>query len=266
MRLVTIPLLASLLALSLAAFAGGETAQKSADKAAATGKPNTSGQGTENPYIKNYVNKGRPAIALQPDPDGPKIYRGKDQVADYKRMLENGFDMVGYSSFRGLDVAPEKATEQAKTIKADLVLVYAEQKASTPASVQIEQARKAKKAQNQNEAASADTLMPQDQKLYEYFASYWVKLAPPLIGVHVEANTKDEKPFGLRVVAVVKESPAAKATIQEDDVLTRIGDVALDKPAALTQAAQRYAGQTVEVLYMRGDNDGKTAMTLNNRL
>lgn len=266
MRLVTKPVLALLLALSLAACAGSGTTQKIADKTATGNNSNSLEQASENPYIKNYVNKGRPAIALQPDPDGPKIYRGKDQVSDYKRMLENGFDMVGYSSFRGLDVAPEKATEQAKIIKADLVLVYAEQKASTPASVQIDQARKAKKAQNQNASAGSDTPAPQDQTLYEYFASYWVKLAPPLIGVHVEANTQDEKPFGLRVVAVVKESPAARATIQEDDVLTRIGDVVLDRPAALTQAAQRYAGQTVEVLYKRGDNDGKTAMTLNNRL
>jgi membrane-associated protease RseP (regulator of RpoE activity) len=262
MRLVTKPVLAFLLALSLAACAGSGTTQKIADKTAAGNNSNSPEQASENPYIKNYVNKGRPAIALQPDPDGPKIYRGKDQVADYKRMLENGFDMVGYSSFLGLDVAPEKAAEQAKAIKADLVLVYAEQKASTPASVQIDQARKAKKTQDQG----IDTPAPQDQTLYKYFASYWVKLAPPLIGVHVETNAQDEKPFGLRVVAVVKESPAAKAAIQEDDVLTRIGDVVLDKPATLTQAAQRYAGKTVEVLYKRGDNDGKTTMTLNSRL
>jgi len=265
MRSVARPMLVLLLALNLAACAGSGTTQKIADKTAAGNSPNSPEQVSENPYIKNYVSKGRPAIALQPDPDGPKIYRGKSQVSDYKRMLENGFDMVGYSSFRGLDVAPEKATEQAKTIKADLVLVYAEQKASTPASVRINQARKAKKAQDQNDSASSDTPAPQDQTLYEYFASYWVKLAPPLIGVHVEANTQDDKPFGLRVVAVVKESPAAKAAIQEDDVLTRIGDVALDKPATLTQAAQRYAGQTVDVLLVRGNYDKKTVMTLNSR-
>jgi membrane-associated protease RseP (regulator of RpoE activity) len=202
---------------------------------------------------------------LQPDPAGPKIYRGENQAGDYKRMLENGFDMLGYSSFQGLDVAPEKATEQAKNIKADLVLVYAEQKGSTPASVQIEQARKAKKAQDQNASASGDTPAAQDQKLYEYFASYWVKLAPPLIGVHVESYTQDDRRPGLRVIAVVKESPAARAAIQEDDVLTRIGDIALDKPAALTQAAKRYEGETVNVALHRGDNDLTLPMTLNSR-
>ncbi|HLD08880.1 MAG TPA: PDZ domain-containing protein [Methylophilaceae bacterium] len=256
MRLVIRPILALLLALSLAACAGGGATQKTADKAAANNKSGSTEQASENPYAKSYVNKGRPTIALQPDPDGPKIYRGQNQVNDYKLMLENGFDMVGYSSFKGRGIAPEKATEQAKDIKADLVLLYAEKKGSTPASVQIDQARK-----NAGDGANK----AQDQTLYEYFASYWVKLAPPLIGVHVEANTQDDKRFGLRVMAVVRESPAARAAIQEDDVLTRIGDVALDKPEALTQAAQRYAGQTVDVLYKRGDNEGKTVMTLNNR-
>ncbi len=232
MRLVTGAVLALLLTLSLSARAD------------------------ENPYVKSFVNKGRPAIALQPDPAGPKIYRGQDQVEDFKLMLENGFDMVGYSSFQGLDIPPEKATEQAKAVKADLVLLYATQKGNTPLSVQLDQARK--KAPEEADKA-------QDQKLYEYFASYWVRLAPPLIGVHVENNTQDDSQPGLRVIAVVKESPAAKAAIQDEDVLTRIGDVTLDKPEALTQAAKRYEGKTVDVLYKRGGNDGKTTMTLNSR-
>jgi len=216
----------------------------------------------ENPYAKSYVSKGKPAIALQPDPEGPKLYRGKNQVDDYTRMLENGFDMVGYSSFHGLDVAPEKATEQARSIKADLVLVYAEQKSSTPATVQIDQARKKLR---DNDSADSETASTQNNNLYEYFASYWVKLAPPLIGVHVEADAKDESRPGLRILAVVKDAPAAMAGLQEGDVLTRIGEFALDKPEALTQAAQHYAGQTVDVIYQRAGNEEKTVMTLNKR-
>ena len=219
---------------------------------------------SENPYAKSFVSRDRPSIALQPDSSGPKLYRGANQVDDYKRMLENGFDMIGYSSFQGLDVSPEKATEQARDIKADMVLVYAERKGGTPASVQIDQARQ--KAKDKDTATDkADGASAKDQKLYEYFASYWVKLAPPLIGVHVEANAQDENRFGLRVIAVVKDSPAAKAGITDEDVLTRIGEFALDKPEALTKAAQHYAGQTVDVTYKRGESEASTSMTLNSR-
>ena len=260
MRLVTRPILASLLALSLtlslAACVGGGAKQKTADEDVASSDSGSVGLASENSYVKSYVSRGRPTIALQPDPAGPKIYRGENQVGDYKLMLENGFDMLGYSSFKGQDIAPEKATVQAKNIKADLVLLYAEKKGGTPVGVQIDQARK---------KTGDEVKTDRDQILYEYFASYWVKLAPPLIGVHVESNILDENRFGLRVIAVVKESPAAKAAIQEDDVLTRIGDIALDKPEALTQAAKRYEGKTVDVLYKRGDNEGKTTMTLNSR-
>jgi hypothetical protein len=254
MRLFTRAILTLLLILGLVACAGGGV--KKSDENAASGDSGSAGQGSENPYTKSYVNKGRPSIALQPDPDGPKIYRGESQVEDYKRMLENGFDMLGYSSFQGTDVPPEQATEQAKSIKADLVLLYAERKGKTPLSVQLDQARK-KARDGANEA--------QNQKLYQYFASYWVKLAPPLIGVHVEASAQGDRRSGLRVMAVVRGSPAARAAIQEDDVLTRIGDVAMDNPEALTQAAKRYAGQTVDVLFKRGNSDGKTVMTLNSQ-
>jgi C-terminal processing protease CtpA/Prc len=186
-------------------------------------------------------------------------------VDDYKRMLENGFDMLGYSSFHGLDVAPEKATEQARNIKADLVLVYAEQKSSTPATVQIDQARKKLRDKSDDDTENSEAASTLNNNLYEYFASYWVKLAPPLIGVHVEADAKDESRSGLRVLAVVNDAPAAKAGLQEGDVLTRIGEFALDKPEVLTQAAQHYAGQTVDVIYQRAGNEEKTAMTLNKR-
>lgn len=263
MRLDIKILFGLLLTLSLNGYADEDTSQKIADKPADR-KSGNAEQTLENPYSKSYVSRGRPTVALQPDTTGPKIYRGKDEVSDYQRMLENGFDMLGYSSFQGLDVPPARAIEQAQKLKADLVLVYAKQKGSRPVSVQIDQMRK--KAQDQKAPTGSDvSSSPQNQALYEYFASYWVKLAPPLIGVHVETyNEEDSKP-GLRVIAVVKESPAAKAAIQGGDVLTRIGDVELSKPEMLTQAAQRYAGQTVEVLYQRGNDDAKTVMTLNSR-
>jgi C-terminal processing protease CtpA/Prc len=65
------------------------------------------------------------------------------------------------------------------------------------------------------------------------------------------------------VLAVVKQSPADKASIRHGDVLLKIGDVELNKPELLSQAARRYAGQTVELSYLRVKQPRKTLITLN---
>lgn len=220
----------------------------------------------ENPYSKSYVQKNTPAVPLQPDPAGPKLYRGEIKEQDYKRMLRNGYELIGQSSFQAADVPPEQALEHARKINADLVLVYSKLSGSVPLSVKLEQLReKAMNSEPQEDgSANVEVLKPDDgQNRYAYYASYWVKLAPPLIGVHV--NGPSDKVDGLTVVAVIRQSPAEQAGIREGDVLTRIGEVELDTPAALSRAAGRYAGNTVEVALQRDGASSTVSMTLNSR-
>lgn len=224
---------------------------------------------TENYYTKSYVNKNNPTVALQPDPDGPKLYSGNVKEEDYQRMLRSGYELRGYSSFEAADVAPEQATEHARKIGADLVLVYSKLTGSVPISVKIQQLReKAAKSDAEKTAAgesAVEVQKPAQENRYAYFASYWVKLAPPVIGVHVKGPGINDVTQGLVVVAVIKDSPAARADIQEGDMLVRIGEIDLNKPEALSLAAQRYAGQTVDVTLQRDGSDSKTSMTMNPR-
>ena len=255
MRLIII---LAILASSLLGCADVGRGRQAEDTAAA--KANV----VENPYATFYNPSKTPEIALQPDPDGPRVYRGNDQTADYQSMLENGFDMLGYSKFEGTDVTPEKLNEQARLVKADLVLVYTRLIGNTPVSVTLNKLREqSKMTEEEKKLADRGKMLPKEQGLYEYYASYWVKLAPPLIGVHIKGPTAGQGMKGLTVLAVVNRSPADKAMIVKDDVLLRIGEVELTKPEALTQAARRYAGQTVNVALHRGENDLTVAMTLN---
>ena len=223
----------------------------------------------ENPYIKGYLSLDKPTVALQPDPDGPKLFRGNNKDTDNNRMLVKGFDMLGYSSFEAREVKPEQALEQAKILKADLVLVYTKETAGTPASVKIqqlrEQAMKAKSKTATDAKDSKATTPADDSPVYNYYASYWVKIAPPVIGVHVKGTSKGATVDGLIVLAVVEGSPAFKASLQEGDMLTRIGDIALTNTQSLSQVVKSYEGKTVDVEYVREGKPSKTVMTLNKR-
>jgi len=218
----------------------------------------------ENPYTKTYLGLDKPTVTLQPDPTGPKLFRGNNKDTDNSRMLVKGFDMLGYSSFEAKEVKPEQALEQARKLKADLVLVYTKESATTPPSVKIQQLRDQALKAKTNAAKDAD--QADNSPTYAYYASYWVKIAPPVIGVHVKGTHKEIPAEGLTVLAVVEGSPAFKASLKEGDMLTRIGDVALTNTQLLSQVVQRYEGKTVDVEYMREGKPSKTSMTLNKRM
>lgn len=219
----------------------------------------TEGQKAENPFAKSFVKRDLPGAAWQHDPQGAKIYRGEDQVDDYQRMLENGYDMVGYSEFvAGADVPPALLEQHAREINADVALVYSRLAGEVPASVQIQQMREQARKGETPSSTEGDS-----KDSYKYFASYWSRLMPPLLGVHVTGPAEDGETDGLEVIAVINESPADKAGIRDGDVLKQLGDVALKSPAALTEAARSYAGQQVEILVQRGQNDTRIPVQLN---
>jgi len=139
--------------------------------------------------------------------------------------------------------------QHAREVHADVALVYTRHAGEVPASVEIQQLREqAKKGE------SADPAQAHSKDTYNYYASYWAKLRPPLLGVHVMGPAKDSETDGLTVIAVIQGSPADKSGIQHGDVLKRLGEVTLKSPSALTQAAQRYAGQKTNVDVQRGQN------------
>jgi hypothetical protein len=214
-----------------------------------------------NPYAKNYVSR---MPALKGATAGTvKVFRGQDKVEDYQRLLEDGYDLLGYASFEARDVPPEQLTEQAERIHADVALVYTARSGQTPSSVKLDQARS---RQKQDAAEPSEQTKPADNKFYNYFASFWTKLPTPLLGVHVKQDHDEGLPEqGVEIIAVIKGSPAASAGLQKGDTLLRLGDVELSKPELLPQAAQRYAGQSVEVVYSRIGQEQRQTVTLNSR-
>ncbi len=216
----------------------------------------------ENPYAAAYKALELRAKVLPPEDAEPKIYKGtENKDADYQRMLEGGYDLLGYSSFEAGEVPAQMLTEHARAVKAHLVLVTTSRSGDVPASIKIDRLRK--KARELNTDTVDLSEIEQSGVRYSYHASYWVKLAPPLIGLHVRPSAKDDKEQGQVVVAVIKGSPAEKAGLQELDVIMSIGEELLEKPEALTAAAKRYAGQTVDVYYIRNGAVYKSALTLN---
>jgi len=227
----------------------------------------------ENPYEKNYKEQNTYNLkSLNPNPD-TKIFVSNHKDDDNITMLEDGFDMIGTSGFSDTEASPDLALQHAKSIKADTVLIYKKYGSAKTASSQLQLVKEA--AKKGKEIDPNDLVEEPTQ--YNFYASYWAKLPMPLFGVHIIKLKKNSNEStdegaatvnalpGLKIIAVIKESPAAKAGIVRGDTVLKIGDMALAEADDLFAAVKKYAGQTVAVELERKGVPTKVSVAINSR-
>ncbi len=228
----------------------------------------------ENLFEKNYqVQNTGNLVSLQANPD-TKVYVSNHKDDDNISMLEDGYDMMGTSGFQASKVPPELALQHAKAIKADTVLVYTKYGSAKTAVSKIQMIKEAAK---KGGGVINDKALVEDETQYDYFASYWAKLPKPLLGVHIiklvknaqpddeEADAKKMENKGLTILAVIKDSPAAKAGLMRGDVLMKVAGNELNKPEELSSIVRRYQGQDVAIEYERAGEKNVAKAQINSR-
>lgn len=213
----------------------------------------------DNPYAINYQKQNQGNVhSLQAGVE-PQLFVGKQRKEDNTSMLENGYDMMGFSSFEAGDIPSEQALAHARQIQADTVLVYVKKAGNQSPAMTMEVIKEAVK---KGKSLTEKDVAPEPGK-YRYFASYWAKLPPPVLGIHViklvpkkdldeedstEANTDAE---GVRVIAVIHGSAAERAGVQRHDQLLSINQEQVKDAAGLSTLVQRYKGNTVQLQLRR---------------
>lgn len=222
-------------------------------------------QAAENLYEKHYKAQNTSNLkSMQANPD-TKMYVSNHYDDDNISMLETGYDMIGSSGFEAGSITPDLALAHAKSIKADVVLVYSKYASKKSALSKLEMIKEAAKTTGEIEPE----VMEEDE-VYKYYASYWAKLPMPLLGLHVIKLKHKEKNSdtvveedGLKVLAVIKGSPAFKAGLKRGDVLLSLAEVALQHPQALSQVAIQNKGKSVDIAYERNGRVMQSKATLN---
>ena len=227
----------------------------------------------ENLFEKNYqAQNAGGLVSLQASPDTIMVV-GNHKDEDNISMLESGYDLIGSSGFEAGDVMAELALQHAKTIKADAVLVYQKYGSAKTAASKIAVIKEAAK---KNGGVVEDKDLKDEPMQYNYYASYWAKLPAPLLGVHIiklvlvaedeaEAAANKKINTGLKILAVIKDSPADKAGLKRGDTLYKIADVELNKPEELSNVVRKHQGQNVAIEYERGGNKNIAKAQINTR-
>ena len=213
--------------------------------------------------------------SLQKKPD-TKIYAGMNKEKDNIRMLEDGYDLMGISSFQGSFVEPNQALKHAQAIEADAVLVYDRKINEMTRSARLRQIHDEIKKESKGEKNTVIEVSEADLKdknsKFEFYATYWAKLPPPILGLHViklitkNSDTKEtQQEKGLKVIAVIKDSPAFKAGIQKGDVVLAFNDVNTESPEEFSKSVFKQQGNKVKIKYARDDEEKVVAAELNRR-
>jgi hypothetical protein len=208
----------------------------------------------------------------------PKLYKGTDVEQDAQRMLENGYQIIGYSSFNAGNANERKAISQARKVRAAVVLIYSQYtntvsgvRPLTLPDTQTSSTRLRGSAYGTGGYTSYSgnayttthgtrtTYIPYSVRRSDYLATYWVKLKPPILGTHLQDLTPDIRRElgsnkGMIVQAVINDSPAFHADIIKGDVLRRIGVVDIYNYKTYRDALKIYQGEFVDVVIYR---DGK---------
>ena len=226
----------------------------------------------ENLFIKNYQTqspKGFQSFSKNPD---TKIMRGWERTTDNIKMLEKGFDMMGHSNFTGPNISPNFALKHAKSIKADMVLVYDRQINDASRATMIKKARaKAREANRVKEVGNLTEIEINEEDLvdknvrYEINATYWVKLPKPTFGAHfikLKSNSDPKSVQGVQVIAVIKGSPAENAGVQKNDSITSVSGKLVENPDDLINAIKKNKGKSIELGYIRNGKQSKVSVKL----
>lgn len=225
-------------------------------------------QAAENLYEQHYQsqsNQNLKSIHSLPD---TKMYVSNHDDEDNISMLEKGYDLMGSSGFEAGGIMPDMALDHAKSIKADVVLVYSKYASKKSAISALDTIKEAARTTGEIDPE----VLEQNSEHYKYYASYWAKLPMPLLGLHViklkrkhEDSGEIVAEKGLKVLAVINDSPAFKAGLMRGDVLVDVGNIHLQTPEQLMQAVKKYAGKRVQVSYVRNEATATTHATLNSR-
>lgn len=242
--------------------------------------------GCANPFTKHYRStidqwpRAKSLLAEGPaDPTGPRLVTTKDMKADSLSMLENGYFMIGVSTFRSPPVDERMSLQQARQVGADAVLVKQEFVSTVTQSVPItewipDRSITTTERSTFRDSPAADpktiereitqtlqgeaqtTYVPQSTDYYEYSTTFWKKTKPLKFGVLVrplneESKKKLQTNKGVSVRVVVKRSPAFDADILRGDIITHFNGEPVVDPEDFFDKIDSCAGQKVTVKVVR---------------
>jgi len=249
----------------------------------------------QNPYSEFYqdrtggIDVSKSPMVILPTGE-PKIFSGNNIDQDAQKMYEDGYNLLGFSSFNAGNVGKDKLIHQAKKVKAEVIVFYSKYTNTLSGVVPLTLPDNHTITTNYSGMGNSQgniygsnggwasyhgtsnafgqatttiydtktTYIPYSQNRYDYLASYWIKMKKPILGVMAIDLTSEQRAKigtnkGAYVTIVVKDSPAFMADIFKGDIITKISEDEVVDAKSLNSMASKYFGKKVVVTIIRDD-------------
>lgn len=249
--------------------------------------------GCANPYSSFYTDltQGR-NITERPgfiSSGEPKLYQGANPEDDERKMMEDGYWMVGYSLFHGRLISSDEALEQAIKAHAAVVLVYSAYIDTLSGYMPITTPTTQTSTTSANATAhslggsyvnaygksrtttygSTSSYVPYHVDRYDQFATYWAKYKTILGGISRELNDEERKKMGTNkgvvIQFIVKNSPAFREDFLVGDIIRQVENTDISDPKDISELLANYQGRTVSISLTRNGQNIVKKVKLDSR-
>lgn len=206
---------------------------------------------------------------LVPYEGEPQVRLGAgDPYADFLRQLEDGWALIGTSTFNAVDTGLWQAGAQGKAVKAEQVIVYKSRTGTStnhiPVTTPTTQSSQVYGAGPTGTIYSGTVTtygsrtdyMPYTTTLYDHLATYWVRRRPGGLGAFMRDMEPAEKQKlgsnrGVAIIAVARNSSAYRADLVPGDIVTEIDGRPVDDFQSSRALLPGIFGRTVNFKVFR---------------
>lgn len=239
-----------------------------------------------NPYQDYYTDQTGGAnlsamtdqVVLLPNGDEPIIRQGTSIDADNLAMYENGYQLVGYSNFNGVEAAQSGLISQAKLVRATHVISYQVYSNTVSGSMPLVLPGLPQQ-QTTNHSGSiygsggyanysgtstttvqgqpTVTSIPYSVNRFDFGASYWVRLRQkPGFGtawtpLSDETRRRLGTNRGCEITIVYNDTNAYYSDVLRGDVLIAVAGEPVANPEQCANAMEKNRGSTVKMEFLR---------------
>jgi len=217
----------------------------------------------------------------------PKVYSGGNWEEDSRTMKQRGYLLVGYSSFNGPTGTIDQVRSQAERVLADTAIFYSAYTDTLSGVVPLTlpdtqtsytsiygnvygSGGSATVTGNATTTTTGTktTYIPYNTRLYDYSATYWVKLKALTFGVYGEDLSVEQRKLigsnkGAVLIVIVNDSPAFMADFLPGDILIRLNGTEITNFASLLARVTENKGRHVVIDLIRDGEPLSKEVTLN---
>lgn len=202
-----------------------------------------------------------------------QLFRGGSPEEDMLAMFENGYVLLGYSSFNGPSASQAQVLGQATAIGAAVAVLYSKYSNTISGTVPLVLPAQPTTAVSNVQGSvigpggyatytgtGTTTLyggtttynIPYNVDRFDQFATFWAKGRPPVLGVFARdlspaERAELERNGGVTVMAVMRDSPAFNANLLRGDIILALNGVQVEGQQQFFGLLEPLAGTDVSL-------------------